>query len=129
MNARLDMVESQVAGAFGSSKQGNQDSKLSKSIKSKTSQKSVKNKTVLSESSDSPSDENEIPSLSDLRVSKKIRKQIDQKFAQLERVKKKVMNRLKKLSPNVGVRLMWSSVIRSPSLMNTFLGGVPPGKG
>ena len=39
MNAQLDMVESQVAGASGSSKHGNQDSKLSKSAKSKTCQK------------------------------------------------------------------------------------------
>ena len=33
MNARLDMVESQVAGASGRSEHGNQDSKLSKSVK------------------------------------------------------------------------------------------------
>ena len=83
MNARLDMVEHQVAGTSGSSKHGSQDSKLSKSVKSKTCQKSVKSRTVSSESSDSSSDEDEIPSLSELRVSKKIQKQVDQKIAQL----------------------------------------------
>ena len=118
MNARLDMVESQVAGASGSSKHRNQDSKLSKSVRSKT---------VSSESSDSSSDEDEIPSLSDLRVSKKIQKQIDKKIAQLGKYQKEGNEQAEKLSPNVGVRLMWSSAIRSPGLMNT-LWGVPPDK-
>ena len=39
MNARLDMVESQVAGATRCSKQGNQDSELSKTVKSKKCRK------------------------------------------------------------------------------------------
>ena len=49
MKARLDVVDHQVAGASGTSKHGNQDSKLSKSVNGKTYHKS---RTVSSESSE-----------------------------------------------------------------------------
>ena len=105
MNVRLDMVESQVAGASGatgSSNQENQDSKLSKTVKSKKCQKSVKIRTVSSESSDSSSEEDEIPSLSELRVSKKIQKQIDQKIAQLGKCQKEGNEQSEKIKSQRG---------------------------
>ena len=82
MNARLDVVEHQVAGTSWNNKQEKQDSKLSKSTKkNKACHKNITSRTVSSESSESSSNEVEIPSLSELRVSKKVQKQIDKKIA------------------------------------------------
>ena len=64
--------------------------------------KSVKNRTVSSESSDSSSDDDEIPSLSELRVSKKIQKQIDQKIAQLGKSQKEGNEQSEKIKSQRG---------------------------
>ena len=88
MNARLDVVEHQVAGTSGNSRQEKQDSKLSKSSKHKNSRRNGTSRTVYSESSESSSDDGEIRSLSELRVSSKVQKQIDQKIAQLGKVQR-----------------------------------------
>ena len=57
---------------------------------------------MSSESSDSSSDEDEIPSLSNLRVSKKIPKQIDPKIAQLGKCQKEGNEQAEKIKSQRG---------------------------